>query len=240
MFEKRTYRNAVRTDELIQFEVIVNETDLLIRAERDLASEAKASILKYRNQIETYIATDPIFAKSLVPVPEIPHLPEIIVEMIRAACSAGVGPMAAVAGAISQAVCRDLVHFSKEVIIENGGDIYLTTSKERVIGIYAGSSPLSMRIGIVVEPDESPLAVCTSSGTVGHSLSFGKADAVCVLSQSGALADAAATAIGNIVRERKDIERGLEKGREIKGVSGVLIIVGEKMGIWGKIRLIRL
>lgn len=240
MYEERTYRNLVKTDDLIKFEVIIKETDLLIRAEKDLAYEAKASVLKYRNQIETYIAMNPIFEKSLVPVPEIPHLPEIIVDMIRAARLAGVGPMAAVAGAISQAVCRDLIHLSREVIIENGGDIYLSTSKERVIGIYAGSSPLSMRIGIIIGPDESPLAVCTSSGTVGHSLSFGKADAVCVLSKSGALADAAATAIGNMVMEKKDIERGLERGGEIEGVSGVLIIVREKMGIWGEIRLIRL
>jgi hypothetical protein len=97
-----------------------------------------------------------------------------------------------------------------------------------------------MKIGIVIEPGETPLGICTSSGTVGHSLSFGKSDAVCVLSKSAALADAAATAVGNIVREKKDIERGLERGKEIEGVSGVLIIVGEKMGAWGDIHLTRL
>lgn len=152
----------------------------------------------------------------------------------------GVGPMAAVAGAIAQFVTRDLLRFSKEVIVENGGDIYLASEKERVVGIYAGSSPLSLRIGMVIEPEKTPLGVCTSSGTVGHSLSFGRADAVSVLSRSGALADAAATAIGNIVKGARDIEKGLARGSEIEGVSGVLIVVGEKMGVWGEVRLVRL
>jgi hypothetical protein len=148
--------------------------------------------------------------------------------------------MAAVAGAMAEWVSKDLLKLSKEVIVENGGDIYLATSKERTIGIYAGDSPLSLKIGIVISPDEAPLGVCTSSGTVGPSLSFGKADAVCILARSSALADAAATAVGNIVKEKKDIELGLERGREIAGVSGTLIIVEEKMGVWGNVRLIQL
>lgn len=240
MHERRTYRNLVKTDDLAKFEVIVKETDLLIRAEKDLSREAKESTLRHRNQLETYIAINPDFEKSLIPVAKASHAPEIIQEMVGASGLAGVGPMAAVAGAIAQLVSKDLLHFSNEVIVENGGDIYITTSRERIIGIYAGSSPLSMKVGIVIEPGKTPLGVCTSSGTVGHSLSFGKADAVCILSASGALADAAATAVGNIVREKNDIERGLERGKEIEGVSGVLIIVGEKMGAWGGIRLIRL
>jgi ApbE superfamily uncharacterized protein (UPF0280 family) len=126
------------------------------------------------------------------------------------------------------------------VITENGGDIYLATSRERMIGIYAGTSPLSLKLGIVIPPEDSPMGVCTSSGTVGPSLSFGKADAVCILSKSAALADAAATAVGNVVHEKKDIERGLEKAKEIEGVLGTLIIIGERMGAWGHLRLLQL
>ncbi len=240
MYEKRTYRNFVKTDDLVQFEVIVKESDLLIRAKKNLFREAKEAVIRYRNQIETYIDMNPFFEKSLIPLQEISYVPEIVREMIRSSGLAGVGPMAAVAGAIAEAVSRDLLPLSNEVIIENGGDIYLSTAKERVIGIYAGSSPLSMKIGIVIESGKTPLGICTSSGTVGHSLSFGKADAVCVLSKSGALADAAATAIGNIIQQGKDIRRGLERGKEIAGISGVLIISGEKMGTWGDIRLIEL
>jgi ApbE superfamily uncharacterized protein (UPF0280 family) len=240
MYEKRTYRNLVKTDDLVKFEVMVKETDLLVRAERDLSKETRESVLKYRHQLETYIAMNPEFEKSLIPLKDDPHAPEIVQEMIQTSQWACVGPMAAVAGAIAESVSKDLLKLSKELIVENGGDIYLATSKERTIGIYAGNSPLSLKIGIVIRPEETPLGVCTSSGTVGHSFSFGKADTVCILSKSAALADAAATAVGNIIQEKKDIEWGLEKGKEIKGVSGALIIVGEKMGVWGNVRLTRL
>jgi ApbE superfamily uncharacterized protein (UPF0280 family) len=240
MYEKRTYRNLVKTDDLIKFEVIVKETDLLVRAEKDLSRETRESVLKYRHQLETYIAMNPEFQKSLVPLKDDPGVPEIVQEMIRTSQLAQVGPMAAVAGAMAESVSKDLLKFSKEVIVENGGDIYLVTSRERIIGVYAGHSPLSLKIGIIIEPEETPIGVCTSSGTVGHSLSFGKADAVCILSKSAALADAAATAVGNLVRDKTDIQSGLERGREIEGVSGTLIMVGEKMGVWGNIKLTRL
>jgi len=240
MYEERTYRNLVKTDDLVKFEVVVKETDLLVRAERDLSSETRESVLKYRQQIEAYIETNPAFQRSLIPLREDPYAPEIVREMIRTSQLADVGPMAAVAGAMAEMVSKDLLKLSKEVIIENGGDIYLGTSRDRTVGIYAGNSPLSLKIGVVIRPEETPLGVCTSSGTVGPSLSFGKADAVCILSKSAALADAAATAVGNIVKEKKDIELGLERGKEIEGILGMLIIVGEKMGVWGNIRLIQL
>jgi uncharacterized protein len=240
MHEERTYRNLVKTDDLVNFEVIVKETDLLVRAERDLINETRESILKYRHQLETYIAMHPEFAESLVPLDEDPYAPEIVREMIGVSRLSEVGPMAAVAGAMAEFVSRDLLKLSKQVITENGGDIYLATSRERMIGIYAGTSPLSLKLGIVIPPEDSPMGVCTSSGTVGPSLSFGKADAVCILSKSAALADAAATAVGNVVHEKKDIERGLEMAKEIEGVLGALIIIGERMGAWGHLRLLQL
>lgn len=240
MYEERTYRNVVKTDDLINFEVIVKETDLLVRAEKNLSKETRESVLKYRHQLETYIAANPALRESLVPLREDPYAPGIVREMIRTSQLAGVGPMAAVAGAMAEMVSRDLLKFSKEVILENGGDTYLATLKERIIGIYAGHSPLSLKIGIVISPEDSPLGVCTSSGTVGPSLSFGKANAVCLLSKSAALADAAATAVGNVVKEKKDIESGLERGKEIEGILGVLIIFQDKMGAWGNINLTQL
>ncbi len=240
MYEERTYRNLVKTDDLVKFEVIIKETDLLVRAEKNLSKETRESVLKYRHQLETYITENPAFRESLFPLMEDPYAPEIVREMIRTSQLARVGPMAAVAGALSERVSKDLLCQSKEVIIENGGDIYLATSKERMIGIYAGASPLSLKLGILISPEDSPLGICTSSGTVGPSLSLGKANAVCILSKSAALADAAATAVGNVVREKKDIELGLERGKEIEGILGALIIFDEKMGVWGKIKLTQL
>jgi ApbE superfamily uncharacterized protein (UPF0280 family) len=230
----------VKTDDLVTFQVIVKETDLLIRAAKDISREARESVLKYRHQIEAYIERNPPFQGSLSPLLDDPYAPGIIREMIRTSQVAQVGPMAAVAGAMAESVSRDLLELSREVIVENGGDIYLATLRERTIGIYAGSSPLSLKLGIVLQPEDTPLGICTSSGTVGHSLSFGRADAVCILSKSAALADAAATAVGNMVQGGKDIDRGLEKGKEIEGVLGTLIIVGDKVGVWGDIRLAKL
>jgi uncharacterized protein len=240
MYEERVYRDLVKTDDLVKFEVIVKETDLLVRAKSDLFRETRESVLKHRRQIEAYIEVNPEFQRSLIPLKEDPYAPEIVREMIRTSRLAQVGPMAAVAGAMAESVSKDLLKLSEEVVVENGGDIYLAISRERTIGIFAGDSPLSLKIGIVIGPEDSPLGVCTSSGTVGPSISFGKADAVCILSKSAALADAAATAVGNIVREKNDIELGLERGKEIEGVLGTLIIVGEKMGVWGNVNLTRL
>ncbi len=240
MYEERTYRNLIKIDDLVRFEVIVKETDLLVGADRDLSDSTRQSVLKYRQQLETYIAARVEFARSLIPIEEDPYAPEIVREMIRASAAAGVGPMAAVAGAMAQFVSQDLLAASKQVIVENGGDIYLVTSRERKIGIFAGNSPVSLKVGIAVSPEDSPLGVCTSSGTVGPSLSFGRADAACSLSSSAALADAAATAVGNVVGEKRDVEKALERAREIEGVMGALIIIEERLGAWGKIRLIRL
>jgi ApbE superfamily uncharacterized protein (UPF0280 family) len=148
--------------------------------------------------------------------------------------------MAAVAGAVAEFVSKGLLELSEEVIVENGGDIYMATCRTRTIGIYAGDSPLSLKVGILVQAEDSPLGICTSSGTVGPSLSFGTADAICILSKSAALADAAATAVGNKVKTKRNIEAGLETGKNIEGVLGALIIIGDRMGVWGNIQLVQL
>ena len=167
------------------------------------------------------------------------HLPVILSSGRRiAAQKAGVGPMAGVAGAMAEFVGKALLTKTSEVVVENGGDIFLQSSTERRIGIFADCSPLSMRVGIRVLPEKTPLGVCTSSGTVGPSLSLGKADAVCVISPSATLADAAATAVGNLVQGKGDIERALERGRAIPGVEGIVIIVGDAMGAWGEYELV--
>jgi ApbE superfamily uncharacterized protein (UPF0280 family) len=145
--------------------------------------------------------------------------------------------MAAVAGAIAEAVGRDLAAFTPEVIVENGGDIFLKVSRKTLVGIYAGDSSLSRRIALEIMPRETPLGMCTSSGTVGHSLSLGNADAVIVLSPSTALADAAATALCNMVKAADDITQAIEKAQGIEGLRGLVIIMGDKMGVWGKVRI---
>lgn len=237
MYQPRTYRHWTRDADLVSFKSTVKETDLYLRAQKNLEPEATRAILKYRSSLEHYIAGHPDFLTSLEPVPVPETAPGIVRDMADAARQVGVGPMAAVAGAIAERVGRDLMRFSSEVVVENGGDIFIKATRKMLVGVYAGDSPFTGNIALEIEPDETPLAVCTSSGTVGHSLSYGNADAVIVLSASAALADAAATAIGNLIAEGDDIPTGIAFARNVEGLKGVVIIVGERLGVWGEVRI---
>jgi len=149
-----------------------------------------------------------------------------------------VGPMASVAGAIAQYVGIDCLEYSENVIVENGGDIYMNILNNSVIiGVYAGKSPLSYKVRLKIRAENTPLGICTSSGRVGHSLSFGNADAVCVVSKSAILSDAAATYLCNLVQNDDDIERVLDIGVTIDGVIGLVIINEDKLGVRGEIEL---
>jgi ApbE superfamily uncharacterized protein (UPF0280 family) len=240
MYEPRFYRHWIKDDDLVSFEVAVKQTDLYIRSRRNLKDKALDSVLKHRGPLESYIGRHPLFLTTLDPYQAEAEAPAIVKEMAGVSQLTGVGPMAAVAGAIAEAVGRDLLAFSPEVIVENGGDIFLKISKKRLVGIYAGQSSFTEKIALEIMPRETPLGVCTSSGTVGHSLSLGSADAVVVLSPSTALADAAATALGNIVKAADDIPEAIEKARSIEGLRGLVVIVGDKMGVWGKVRIVSL
>lgn len=145
--------------------------------------------------------------------------------------------MAAVAGAIADFVGAGLADYSTDVIVENGGDIYIKSTRKRVVGIFAGTSPLTGKIGIEIDNKGIPLGVSTSSGTVGHSLSFGKADAVVVLAKTAVLSDAAATAIGNLIQGPENIPEGIEFARGIEDIKGIIIIIGDKMGAWGEVNI---
>ncbi|NVM56699.1 MAG: UPF0280 family protein [Desulfobacterales bacterium] len=240
-YKNRTYRSLVSNKKLQTFRVVVKETDLLVRAERPLQRETRDLVLKHRMSLERYIEDHPGFVDRLAPLPhDRPLAPPIVRTMIEAGQKAGVGPMAAVAGAVAEHVGRDLLTYSKEVIIENGGDIFIRTTFPLVVAIFAGDSPLSSKLGVRIDSPGTPVAVCTSSGTVGHSLSFGRADAVAVISESAALADAAATAIGNAVSNKADIASAIHLGENIQGVVGIVVILDDKMGLWGKVELVRL
>ncbi|MBN2467474.1 MAG: UPF0280 family protein [Deltaproteobacteria bacterium] len=240
MYRERTYREFKGAQRLIPFRVCVKETDLYLKAERNLETQARHAILACRGQIEAHIKTHPHFFQSLGPLPFDPHADPIIQEMLSASQKAQVGPMAAVAGAIAEFVGRTLLSYSHEIIVENGGDIFLQTIHDVIIGIFAGSSPLSNQIGIKIRSQDTPLGICTSSGTVGHSLSFGKADAVTILSANTALADAAATAVANEVKNNVDIPHALDLALSFSGVIGAVIAIGSHIGCQGEVRLIKL
>jgi ApbE superfamily uncharacterized protein (UPF0280 family) len=239
-YEPRTYRTRMARPGLVGFRVAVRETDLWVLAERDLTREIRQAVLQERRQLEAYIAAHPGFLPALSPWPEDPFAPPVVREMIEAAQKTGVGPMAAVAGALAERVGRALDALSAEIIVENGGDLYLKVASPATISLFAGRSPLSHRVGLKIDPEMSPLGVCTSSGTVGHSLSFGRADAACVLAPSAALADAAATALGNLVQDAGSIAAALDWAAQAPELLGAVVIVGDKLGAWGRVELLPL
>jgi ApbE superfamily uncharacterized protein (UPF0280 family) len=237
MYQPREYRRWVSACDLVTYNVCIKETDLYIRTCINLEPLARNILKKHREALDKYIQANPFFRYSFQPLEVTDDAPVIVKLMAHAAAIADVGPMASVAGAIAQMVGEELQHDTKEVIIENGGDNYISSQKERTVAIYAGRSPLSGKIGLKLKPEDMPLGVCTSSGTVSHSMSFGKADAVVAVSASAALADAAATGIGNHISKEEDIPLALEYAGNIEGLTGVVIIKGEKIGVRGKIEL---
>jgi len=242
-YRHRTYRAYFHAEELHYFPVKIKETDLFIGVRRERFSAAlvaltEKTVVEERRRLEAYIAAHPWFLESLEPCPVSPEAPPIASMMAEAAAAAGVGPMAAVAGAFAAVVGRLLTRYSREVIVENGGDLFLKTTRRRTVGIFAGASPLSHRVALQVLPEQTPLGICTSSASVGHSLSMGEADAVVILAPSVALADAVATAAGNLVRGPRGLEKALVFAQNVPGVRGAVVIRGEKLGAWGEVKLV--
>jgi ApbE superfamily uncharacterized protein (UPF0280 family) len=211
----------------------IRETIATILADEEPAVEkAREGIIRARQELEHYVATDPFFLSTLEPYPVRTGILTVD-SMAEAGLRAGVGPMAAVAGAIAwagiEAMLEDGAGFG---VVDNGGDIALFTDRELTIGIHAGTSPLSGRLGFSIGPDQELLGICTSSATVGPSLSFGIADAVTVFAQNPALADAWATAICNeVTRENTTVFDRLNPAE----VRGVFVVIGDWSCRWGDI-----
>lgn len=241
-YEPRQYRRTVSPQGLTCFSVCIKETDLLVCAERDLTGAAEDLVARARRDIESFIAAAPRFGESYVPVDVPETAPEIVRRMAHAARLANVGPMAAVAGAVAEYVARGLAESSPEVIVENGGDLYLMGGTDRTVALWAGRSAAAAapHVGLEVRSGLMPVAVCTSSGTVGPSASFGSAEAVTVLSRDGALADAVATQLGNRVHGPEDVDRAVEAARGLAGVLGVVVAAGDRLGAWGNVHLVPL
>jgi len=219
---------------MIEFSLKYKNSLIEIICDRDLQERAQQELERLYNELERYLQEEPFFLSSYEPLKAGKNSPEIVRIMALAAEQVGVGPMAAVAGTFAELLGRYLLkEGASEAIVENGGDIFLQLRKERLVGIYAGSSEFSNKIALKVKSESAPLGICTSSGSVGHSISLGKADSVTVVAESCPLADAAATAIANQVKGNKGIQKGIEAAGKIKGIQGALIIKGKELGTWG-------
>ncbi len=223
------------------FQVILEETDLWITAEKDLSSEILDYIQVLRSEIKSFSGMHPQFMNSLSPVSVPINSPEIISRMAEAGEALQTGPMAAVAGGIAHMVAQEFVDVSPNLLVENGGDTYLYSTRERTVGIL-GDPQQGVCLGIRLSAEQFPCALCSSSATIGHSLSLGEGDLALVLAKDGFIADAAATALANLLQGRKGLKKMLSQGEKLrnKGVRGILGQKGEEIGAWGELELVNL
>lgn len=236
-YRKRFYRDWAKAKGLYPTRVTAKETDLQIYTDKPLKNGFVAERIRlYRWDIENYINKDHRFLSALKPVSVEPDAAAIVKDMAEQAGRANTGPMGAVAGAIAEFLGKDLLRAGyKDVIIENGGDIFLKTRSSRKIGVYVGRSKLWSKLQLKIMPKDMPLGICTSSGTLGHSLTFGCADSVVILSKSTGLADSVAAATANRINSKEDLQRALDFARAVKGVLGVMIILKNNLLTWGKV-----
>lgn len=208
----------------------------IISDSEDAVKAGISSIKLHRRELEKYIRAHPRFLYSLQPV-HVDEGPEVVRLMAGATERAGVGPMAAVAGVLADLAVEEMVREGAEVaVVENGGEASLVSDRPIDVALSAGDSPLSKRVGFRLE--HFPAGVATSSGLYSHALSFGESEAVTIFAENAGFADAAATAVGNIVKgddQRGSIERGVERALSIEGVKGVFIVYRGVVGMGGEV-----
>lgn len=246
-YVEREYRRRFRKDRWVHFTVKCRETDLCIGIDqaswrKEMVTWAGRFVEELRAKMDAWVAGHPEYAEALVPQEATEDAPEIFHEMAAAARRSGIGPMSAVAGAVARRMGKALKErFGvREVMVENGGDIYADLQEDVDIAVFAGTSPLSERVGLRIRAEESPVGICTSSGTVGPSLSFGKADAVMIVCRDAALADTYATAFANRIQTADNIPACIERIKREEEVLAAIAIKGDKVGIYGIFEMILL
>jgi len=244
MYQKRTYRDRMISDRFHFFTVQYMETDLWIGVDNDsyavtMPEIVYKQVVKLRQEFNDYYRIDPDFFASLKPVIPAKAASNYFSRMCKTSSQTGVGPMAGIAGLFAEEAGKQLLEkFSiRELVIENGGDCFIFVQEPLTVHIFAGESPLSEKVGIILENGSSSLGICTSSGSVGHSKSFGKADAVMVVSPDTVLADQYATAICNQIQSSEDIEKKLDVVEQNDELYAVAIIMGDKIGYRGDFKM---
>jgi len=223
MSRKRTYRTFTYREAV--FRICCEKFD-----------SVTAEVVRQRRILGEYIGRHPDFRQSLEPLELLAGAPDVAQSMALAAKLVGVGPMAAVAGAMAQCAGRAALDAgAREVIVDNGGDIYICAVEPVIIGLKTGTADLADRLAFSLEADDTPVSICSSSGKMGHSMSLGECDLATVVAKDAALADAAATQAANLVRNVDDIDSTLENIAGIEGVDGVMIIKGARVGLAGKL-----
>jgi ApbE superfamily uncharacterized protein (UPF0280 family) len=210
------------------------ETNLRVACEAfDLVTR---TVVAERRKLERYIGHHPEFQTALIPVVLLAEAPEVARRMAAAAYLTGLGPMASVAGTLAQlGVEAAMAAGCREAIVENGGDLFIHSDSEVTIGIYAGDNAIGNQLAFRISPQSLPLSLCSSSSTMGHSLSFGQCDLATVVAKDGALADSAVTLVCNLIKTEHDLTPVLNDVGAIPGIDGIFAVKNKKIGMWGQL-----
>lgn len=235
-YRERSYRSRFSNDERRWFCVKFLESDLWIGVDSgsyraSMEADTYAMLVDLRRQMDAYLLMDPQYKTALTPYDAGLEAPNILKEMSRVSHKTGIGPMSAVAGAVAKKVAEFLG--TKEVIVENGGDIYAQAASDMDISVFAGQSPLSEKIGLHIPAADFPLGICTSSGTVGPSLSMGRADAVMIVCKDVMLADSYATAMANRIKTVNDLQSVIDRISALPEILGAIAVKDDRMAITG-------
>ena len=243
-YRERSYRSRFSGDNRRWFCVKFLESDLWIGVDNgsyhaSMESDTYAMLVDLRRAMDAYILMDPQYKAALTPYDAGLEAPSILKEMSRVSHKTGIGPMSAVAGAVALRVADFLKEkFDvEEVIVENGGDIYASEAEDMDISVFAGQSPLSEKVGLHIPASAFPCGICTSSGTVGPSLSLGRADAMMIVCRDVLLADSYATAIANRIKTVNDLQPVIESIQNIPDILGALAIKDDQLAVTGQYEL---
>ena len=243
-YKERSYRSRFSNDERRWFCVKFLESDLWIGVDNgsysaSMEADTYTMLVDLRRSMDAYLLVDPAYKAALTPYDAGLEAPDILKEMSKVSHKTGIGPMSAVAGAVALKVAEFLKskYGVKEVIVENGGDIYAQANTDMDISVFAGQSPLSEKIGLHIPAADFPLGICTSSGTVGPSLSLGSADAVMIVCKDVMLADSYATAMANRIQSVNDLQSLIDRIQNIPDILGAIAVKDDRMAICGQFEL---
>ncbi len=236
--ESFIYRKKISSKTAYKWHLAYRNTDLYVASSKNIIDALVKHLIDFYEAVDRVSKTNPAFLKSLSPLRENMSYPEIINEMVRKSAVYGVGPMASIAGAVCDYIGRKLMGEARTIIIENGGDIFIKSGHQVIAGIYTENIKLGDKLKLKIQPKNTPCGLCSSSGTMGHSLSLGKTDLVSVLASTTISADAAATALANRISEEGQIQSSIEEFKKMPALKGILVIKSSKIGLWGQMELV--
>lgn len=237
--DRSIYRRNISTAGKYSYRLAYKYTDLYITSDAVISGKLREPLIRFYEQLKKVIRENKGFRESLYPLKTDRSWPAPVRDMCRSAALFGVGPMAAVAGAVCDSIAREVSDECSFLMIENGGDVYIKSANTVKASLFTGSRYFPEILGISIGSGSTPCGLCSSSGMMGHSLSLGKSDLVTVVSESAAMADAAATAIANAVSTKPDIDRTIKKYIRYSQVKGLIILKDDRLAIWGDLQLVK-